>query len=137
VGKSLKVMPTKSRDQFTGKCPPNCCGIANLDKSDGAGTHFTLYMRVGPHAYYFDSYGVLPPTQLQAYLARAGQPLAYSASEVQPIGTATCGYYCVYTAAQTLKSSFYDALESFSLSPEQNELLLKRYFSRGHSTRDE
>jgi hypothetical protein len=129
VGDSLKVAKTRARDQFSGSCSPGC-GIINMDTHTGPGTHFTLYMLVpgAPHVYYFDSFGVVPPPEVEKWLKTSGKPIAYSSSQVQPVESSKCGYYCVYVAAETLKKSFLDALLSFNKNPEQNELLMEEYF---------
>jgi len=127
----LPVAKTRARDEFGGKCGPGC-GVINLDTSTGPGTHYTLYMNVpdAPHIYYFDSFGVLPPPEVEKWLKTAGKPIAYSSSQVQPVQSSLCGYYCVYAAAETLRGSFMDTLLSFHKSdPAQNDILMTDYFS--------
>ena len=46
----------------------NECGILNLDSSSGDGTHLVLWFKKGKDKFYVDSYGVLPPSELIAYL---------------------------------------------------------------------
>ena len=46
----------------------NDCGILNLDDSSGNGTHWVLWYRKNNKNFYFDSYGVQPPRELQRYL---------------------------------------------------------------------
>ena len=45
------------------------CGIVNLDKSGGPGTHWVAWYKNGKTKIYFDSYGVQPPTEVIYYLA--------------------------------------------------------------------
>lgn len=125
----LKVFPTKARDEFSGKCNIGY-GIVNLDSSKGPGTHFTLWMNLPnePKVYYFDSYGVVPPENVANWLKTSGKPITYSSSQVQPIASKLCGYYCVYVANQTIHKSFYEAVESFSNSPEQNDKMITKVF---------
>lgn len=97
--------------------------------SSGGGTHYTLWMNIDENkVYYFDTYGVVPPKQVEKWLKTSGKPIAYSSAQVQPIGTTTCGYYCVYAAAKTLENSFYDALESFGNDYALNEKMIIKYF---------
>ena len=46
----------------------NECGILNLDSSSGDGTHWVMWFKKGKDKFYFDSYGVQPPSELIAYL---------------------------------------------------------------------
>ena len=46
----------------------NECGILNLDSSSGEGTHWVMWFKKGMDKFYFDSYGVQPPSELIAYL---------------------------------------------------------------------
>jgi hypothetical protein len=126
----LKVYPTRARDEFKGKCPHGC-GIVNLDSHLGEGTHFTLWMNIPnqKNVMYFDSFGVVPPENVARWLKTSGRHIAYSSSQVQPIESSLCGYFCVYVAAETLKHGFYDTLESFSTDPATNERMIIKYFS--------
>ena len=49
----------------------NECGILNLDDSSGNGTYWVLWYRKNNTIFYFDSYGVQPPQELQRYLKSA------------------------------------------------------------------
>ncbi|CAI4232646.1 unnamed protein product [Auanema sp. JU1783] len=43
-------------------------GKVNLDSSSGKGTHWVCYSRNEKKIYYFDSFGLDPPIELQKYL---------------------------------------------------------------------
>ena len=43
-------------------------GILNLDSASGNGTHWVMWFKKGEKKFYFDSYGVQPPSELIAYL---------------------------------------------------------------------
>ena len=40
------------------------CGIVNLDKSSGPGTHWVAWYKNSKNKIYFDSYGVQPPIEV-------------------------------------------------------------------------
>ena len=40
----------------------NECGILNLDSSSGDGTYWVMWLKKGKDKFYFDSYGVQPPS---------------------------------------------------------------------------
>ncbi|ELU13787.1 hypothetical protein CAPTEDRAFT_213857 [Capitella teleta] len=58
------------RDTLPRKPKRNECGIMNLDSSNGMGTHWVAWHKKGQHKYYFDSYGLPPPTEMIEYLGR-------------------------------------------------------------------
>lgn len=130
VAGRISVLPTRARNEFSGKCGHGC-GIVNLDRSTGPGTHFTLWMNLPdmPHVYYFDSFGVVPPAEVEKWLKTSSKPIAYSSEQVQAIDSSYCGYFCAYIAAKTLESTFLEALMSFDKDPAKNQIMLEKYFS--------
>ena len=69
------------------------CGILNLDESSGDGTHWVCWFKNGKCKYYFDSYGIQPPTELISYLK---SPIYFNSECVQPPNTVICGHLCLY-----------------------------------------
>ena len=53
---------------FVTKTKLNECGILNLDVSSGDSTHQVMWLKKGKDKFYFNSYGVQPPSELIAYL---------------------------------------------------------------------
>ena len=43
------------------------CGIFNLGDTNGTGTHWVAWYKRGQNTFYFDSYGIQPPTELVKY----------------------------------------------------------------------
>ena len=56
------------RDTIHKKPKLNEYGVLNLDSSSGDGTHWVMWFKKGKAKFYFDSYGVQPPSELIAYL---------------------------------------------------------------------
>ena len=56
------------RDTLPTKTKLNDCGVLNLDSSSGDGTHWVMQFKKGKEKFYFDSYGVQPPSELIVYL---------------------------------------------------------------------
>lgn len=133
----VEVFRTRARDEFSGKCPAGC-GIINLDSSKGPGTHFTLWFNypTADRVYYFDSFGVVPPTEISTWLKTSGKPTYYSSDHLQPIASKMCGKYCVFVAeklAENIGKSadpLYLALENFSRDPAANDELIASHFGR-------
>ena len=81
------------RDELPQKPRRNECGILNLDGSNGVGSHWNGFLKNGKEKFYFDSYGLPPPTELIKYLQR---PLLYNSERIQPDGQVYCGHLCLY-----------------------------------------
>ena len=72
----------------------NECGILNLDSSSGDITHWVLWCKKSNDKFYFDSYGVQPPSEQIAYLK---SPISYNSERVQQNGEVFCGHLCLFT----------------------------------------
>ena len=69
------------------------CGIVNLDKSSGPGTHWVAYWKNRNKVEYFDSYGNLqPPKELIKYL---GEKITYNKTRFQKFNSYNCGHLCL------------------------------------------
>ena len=76
------------------------CGIVNLDKSAGRGTHWVCYYKKGLNRIYFDSFGQITPMEIQNYLKTKGERgisvIQRNTDIVQPINTSICGHLCLF-----------------------------------------
>lgn len=71
------------------------CWILNHGSSSTDGTHWTALAKINNTAYYFDSFGKLPPPfEVINYLGDDVQ-LYYNAKKYQNYGTAICGHLCL------------------------------------------
>ena len=87
------------------------CGIVNLDKSGGSGTHWVAWYKNGKNKIYFDSYGVQSPTEVINYL---GREVNYNTDQLQPRGEVFCGHLCLYVLKELNEgSSFQSILNKF------------------------
>lgn len=69
--------------------------ILNHDSSSNNGTHWTAVVKVVDKAYYFDSYGKLPPPiDLIEYLG-AKTEILYNYKRYQKVNTVVCGHLCL------------------------------------------
>ena len=80
-------------DTLPGKPNKKECGIVNLDKSGGPGTHWVAWYKNGNNKIYFDSYGIQPPKEIIKYL---GKGIEYNTDQLQPRETVFCGHLCLY-----------------------------------------
>ena len=81
------------RDQLPIRSKAYECGILNLDDSSGKGTHWVAWTKNKSDKWYFDSYGLSPPTELINYL---GRPIYYNSERIQPDNEVFCGHLCLY-----------------------------------------
>ena len=75
----------------------NECSILNLDSSSGDGTHRVIWFKKGKEKFYFDSYGVQPPSELITYLK---SPILYNSEQVQQNGEVFCRHLCLFALKQ-------------------------------------
>lgn len=103
-----------------------------MDNSNGPGSHFVGYYNKSTETcvYYFDSYGTLPPKNIEKYLKSSGKQIQYNSTQYQKIDSILCGYYCYYVINELSKGkSFYDVLSIFDMNDlNKNEQLIKKYF---------
>ena len=85
------------RDTLPQKAKLNQCSILNLDASSVDGTHWVMWFKKGKDKFYFDSYGVQPPSEVIAYLK---SPISYNSERVQQNGEVFCGHLCLFTFKQ-------------------------------------
>src|SRR5688572_19599393 len=86
------------RDELPKKPRRNECGIMNLDDSNGVGHHWVDFFKNGNDKFYFDSYGLPPPTELIKYLN--GQ-VQYNSERIQPDNEVFCEHLCLYVLKKT------------------------------------
>ena len=85
------------RDTLPKKSKLNECGILYLDSSSDDGTHWVKWFKKGKEKFYFDSYGVQPPSELIDYLK---SPIFYNSERVQENGEMFCGHLCLFALKQ-------------------------------------
>ena len=85
------------RDTLPKKVKLSECGILNLDSSSGDGRHSMMWFKKDKEKFYFDSYGVQPPTELIAYLK---SPIFYNSKGVQQNGEVFCGQLYIFALKQ-------------------------------------
>lgn len=83
------------RDQLPSKSKRNECGIINLDKNTGPGTHWVAYTKFGKNVIYFDSFGNLkPPLEFIKYMGNRNKIL-YNHEKYQTFNSVNCGHLCL------------------------------------------
>ena len=90
------IFVVSMRNQLPTKGPhKNESAIINLDDSDGPGTHWVTYRKIGNNILYFDSFGNLrPPLELVDNLG-VGSFIKYNHDRYQDYGSVECGHLCL------------------------------------------
>ena len=102
-----------SRDALPKKSKLNECGILNLDSATGEGTLGGIWLKKGKDKFYFDSYGVQPPSELLAYLK---SPIFYNSERVQQNGEVFCGHLCLIALKQLSLENNLQAVLNYLIS---------------------
>jgi hypothetical protein len=101
------------RDNLPNNAKDNECGIINLDSYKNKGTHWTAYYKNEDKCYYFDSFGLDPPIELQKYL---NCQIELSSFQVQNFNTNYCGHLCLLVLKMLEKYKFNDIILNFVMS---------------------
>jgi len=70
--------------------------IINLDNTNGIGTHWTCLSTFDNYIYYFDSFGLPPPTIIKKFTNSIGEKkLYYNDYQYQSENSTICGWFCI------------------------------------------
>ena len=121
---SKDVLPTQIKNKE--------CGIVNLDNHIGPGTHWVAYRNIDIFCEYFDSFGLMMPSEVKKYMATSGKQLEYSGDEIQERDSVLCGYWCLYYLLERQKGrSILDTIHNskFDMSDTSvNHRFIINYF---------
>jgi len=87
------------RDTLPKKPKRNECAIMNLDDTSGDRTHWVAWFKRGDKKWYFDSFGLPPPTELNDYLS----DLFYPTEQIQPRQEIICCHHCLFVLKEMQK----------------------------------
>lgn len=90
------------KDALPKRILENETAVVNLDDSDGAGTHWVSYKKLGGTVYYFDSFGNLPPPKELKYYFRTADRVLYNHERFQRRNTVICGHLCLEFLASSV-----------------------------------
>lgn len=100
------------RDTLPDKPRIHECGIVNLDRNTGSGTHWVAYRKIREKIIYYDSFGNLPPPRELLHYFK-NYELYYNFSSFQSYNTTYCGQLCI----------------QFLFLENPSDLVLKRYIN--------
>jgi len=84
-------------DTLPKKPKRNECAIMNLDDTSGDG--WVTWFKRGDKKWYFDSFGLPPPTELNDYLG----DVFYPTEQIQPRQEVFCGHLCLFVVKELQK----------------------------------
>ena len=104
--------------------------IINLDNSNGNGTHWTSLFYHPLNSYYFDSYGFVPPLEVEKKI----RPYIYNDADIQDFNSEACGYYALAFIKFLYDKSnkevaFRQFLQLFRNNTKENDDILKKYLN--------
>lgn len=80
----------------------NETAVVNLDNTDGPGTHWVCYKKIGKNVYYYDSFGNIPPPKELLHYFRHTPHIFYNYERQQPLDTVICGHLCLEFLAKSV-----------------------------------
>ena len=107
---------TFMKDQLIGKPKETECAVINLQNSNQAGSHWVAFYKDGEQRIYFDSFGQIPPTEIQKYLKTAEEykqniPVIQRNTDiVQKPNTNICGHLCIRVLDKLSKGAPYQKI---------------------------
>ena len=93
------------RDELKGKTNNNESLILNIGDSSGDGTHWICLYSMDGKCKHFDSYGFMPPIEVQKYCT--GKENYYNTFKIQTPNEVICGHYCVYVLYKLNNGSLF------------------------------
>jgi hypothetical protein len=119
-----------SKDKLPTKLKNNQFAIINMaDDALKEGTHWTCVKVVDKNCIYFDSFGIVPPIDMETCLKNSKLPVYMNTLPLQHIDSAMCGYWCIYVIDHLNKGvKLNDILQPFSHNTKKNDLIIKQYF---------
>jgi hypothetical protein len=102
--------------------------IINLDSSDNQGTHWTCLYFHPLKSCYFDSYGFVPPLEVEQKI----KPYICNDADIQDFNSEACGHYALafikFLHDKTNKEvAFKEFLNLFQNNKKENYNILKNY----------
>ena len=92
--------------------------VVNIGDFDTGGSHWTCFSTQDKNVYYYDSYGSVPPIQVDEYIKAVTGKKRYTINKIQTqsLGATYCGWFCIaclYCMMHT-KNSVIKKLDMFN-----------------------
>lgn len=111
-----------SKDEFPDQFGNHNNFIINLADRDKPGTHWVALHCTKSNKYYFDSFGMPAPYDVE----RVVGPYEYQNAQIQSLESGWCGYYCLmFLKAMESGQSYASFVNQFLEDPRKNLTILK------------
>jgi thioredoxin-related protein len=102
--------------------------VVNLDTSKNDGTHWTVCYSYPLKSCYFDSFGFVPPLELEEKI----KPYIYNDKDIQDWDSDACGWYCIAFIKflhdkMNKELAFKEFLNLFKSNTKENDKILREY----------
>ena len=85
-----------SRDDLPKKCRAKKFYIVNFNQKHEGGSHWVAVISFD-RCYYFDSFGVYPPPEIESFMQTSGKERKWNRyMRIQDLESIMCGYFCIY-----------------------------------------
>jgi hypothetical protein len=114
--------------------------VINLDSSHSNGTHWVALVINGKNNFYFDSFGCVPPTEVEMFInnpfTRTKIKYAYNNWICQDLMSTNCGFFCIglfiylqqHKQNKDLFKSSNDFINMFYDETKMNDSVLQLFF---------
>jgi hypothetical protein len=124
------------KDELKDIKPKNGNYIINLESSSqGSGTHWIALFIQDKNCFYFDSFGIICPTEVTNFCKRiSNSKLGYNDLQIQDIAAETCGWFAIGLlihldrTKKDIYTSAADYIGHFSYNSKNNNKILQEYF---------
>lgn len=120
-----------SKDRLPSSLPKKFYVVNMQNENDGSGTHWILLDNRNPKTVVFsDSMGEVPPRSVKTLMTKTHKPQTINKFQLQPIGSSSCGWWCIMTAQALAKGMpLSDFISHFSMNdPPKNDQILAKHF---------
>jgi len=138
INRILRSLPSTQR-QYAGCFPSDAlnlpsrypsAAVINTDESDQPGTHWVaVYMKSPSTVYYFDSYGIDPVANVEAFLSRFAHRTENSCI-IQSVNSYVCGHYCIFFLIHCCRGFSYEQIMSILLNQNNPDAFVANFVRR-------
>ena len=140
----LPIVSISMKDELPSTIKDGCYIVNMQSSSQGNGTHWVALFVYKFNAFYFDSFGGLPPNEIMKFVKKRNNcHLFYNNWIIQNIKSSQCGWYSVaflkymyQNLLQDLKAAYNDFVNNFQHDTTKNDDILRSFFdsSSSHNT---
>jgi len=123
------------RDEIVNMRPEVGNYIVNLNTSGQSGSHWVGIMCTDQFCFYFDSYGVSCPKEVDYFIRKRYIKYGTNTKEIQAITSKMCGFFVLglFIFVKNISiNGFYDTCNAytniFELNRQLNDLVIRKFF---------